>query len=113
MLSIGKYIWDASDEERRDYEDHIFDNVFNCFLSTLPLNPPEIEIDGVSKVREEVWTDGVEILCAHEDMAEMIAKALEAISGEHEAHTGYYDPYDDARSGEVDNHTGFYYVDFD
>ena len=113
MMTIREYI-DCEDENlRRDYEEHIFDNVFNCLLSTLPLNPPEIEIDGVSKVREEIWTDGIEILCAYEDIAEKIADILDAITGEPEAHTGYYDPYEDARSGEVDNHTGFYYVDFD
>lgn len=113
MMNIREYVNCHDPEAREDWEWHIFDNVFNCFLSTLPLNPPEIEIDGVSKVREEVWTDGTEILCAHENMAEKIADILEAISGEHEAHTGYYDPFEDAQSGEVDDHTGFYYVDFD
>ena len=113
MMNIREYVDCTDADVRRDFEEHIFDNVFNCFLSTLPLNPPEIEIDGVSMVFEEVWTDGTEILCAHEDTAEKIADILEAISGEHEAHTGYYDPFEDARSGEVDNHTGFYYVDFD
>ena len=112
-MNIREYI-DCADQERRtDYEEHIFDNVFDCFISTLPLNPPEIEIDGESKVREDVWTDGIEIMCADESTAEMIANFIDAVSGEHEAHTGYYDPFDDARSGETDDHTGFYYVDFD
>lgn len=113
MMSIREYV-DCTDEDlRRDFEEHIFDNVFNAFLSKLPLNPPEIEINGVSKVREVIWTDGTEILCAYEDMAEKIADILDAISGEPEAHTGYYDPFEDARDGCVDDHTGFYYVDFD
>lgn len=106
MLSIGKYIWDASDEERRDYEDHIFDNVFSCFLVSLPQNPPE-------PIAVDLWSDGSQIMCRTEALADQIANALETISGEHEAHTGYYDPFEDARSGETDNHTGWWYVDFD
>jgi len=113
MMTIREYIDCTDEDKRRDYEEHVFANVFDCFLSKLPLNPPEIEIDGVSKVREEVWTDGTEILCADEATAERIANMLEAISGEPEAHTGYYDPFEDAECGNVDNHTGFYYVDFD
>lgn len=112
-MNIREYVDCTDPEQRDDFEWHIFGNVFERFLSVLPLNPPEIEIDGVSKVREEVWTDGTEIMCAYESTAEFIANILEAISGEKEAHTGYYDPFDDARDGCVDNHTGFYYVDYD
>jgi len=112
MMNILEYVNCTDEELRDDWEWHIFDNVFNCFLSALPLNPPEVEIDGESKVREEVWTDGTEILCAHEDVAEKIANILDAITGCQESHTGYYDPFEDARDGSVDDHTGFCYVDF-
>ena len=78
MMNIREYVDCTDADVRRDFEEHIFDNVFNCFLSTLPLNPPEIEIDGVSKVREEVWTDGTEILCADEATAERIADKEES-----------------------------------
>lgn len=94
-------------------KDAVYNTVFMRFLSTLPLNPPEIEIDGESKVREEVWTDGTEILCADEATAERIADMLDAIAGSPESHTGYYDPFEDAQSGEVDDRTGWWYVDFD
>lgn len=112
-MNIKEYINCTDKKARADYEEHIFENVFYTLMSMLPLNPPEIEIDGESKVREEIWTDGTEILCANEDMADRVADWLDAISGEMQAHTGYYDPYDDANNGEVDDHTGFYYVDFD
>ena len=112
-MNIREYVDCTDANARYDWENHILENVFYCLLSTLPKNPPEIEIDGESKVREDVWTDGIEILCADESTAEMIANFLDAVSGEREAHTGYYDPFDDARSGETDDHTGFYYVDFD
>lgn len=112
-MNISEYINCPDAELRKDFEEHIFENVFAEFVRILPLNPPEVEINGVSKVREEVWTDGTEILCTHEITAEWIAQILDVISGEPVSHTGYYDPFEDAQSGEVDNHTGFYYVDFD
>ena len=112
-MNVREYVDCESKEAREDWENHIFGNIFERFISALPLNPPEVEIDGVSKVREEVWTDGIEILCADEATAERIANILDAISGEHEAHIGYYDPFEDAQNGEVDDHTGFYYVDYD
>lgn len=113
MMNILEYVNCTDEELRDDWEWHIFDNVFNCFLSALPLNPPEVNIGGTNVILEDVWTDGVEILCRREEIAERIANVIEAIAGTKEAHTGYYDPFDDARSGEVDNHTGWYYVDFD
>lgn len=113
MMSVREYI-DCTDEDlRRDYEEHIYDNVFQCFLSTLPLNPPEVDLGDVSIILEPIWTDGTEILCRTEDIADRVAKMLDAIAGSPESHVGYYDPYEDARSGEVDDHTGFWYVDFD
>lgn len=112
-MNIREYV-DCTDQNlRKEFELHIFDNVFYSFLFTLPLNPPEIDFGDKSMIIPDVWTDGTEILCRDEELAEMIANALDAISGEHESHTGYYDPFEDAQSGETDDHTGWWYVDFD
>lgn len=105
-MNIREYIDTPDQELRTDYEEHIFDKVFCCFLDTLPLNPkPPIEVD--------VWTDGTEILCRTEELARMIADALDAVTGEAESHYSYYDPEEDERDGCVDDHTGWWYVDFD
>lgn len=105
-ISIVGYIGCRDKEIRRDYEEHIYDNVFSNFLSALPLNPPE-------PISVDLWTDGTEILCRTEALADMIADGLDKIAGTPESHTGYYDPFEDARSGETDDHTGWYYIDFD
>ena len=113
MMNIREYI-DCKDEElRRDFEEHIYDNVFCAFANTLPLNPPEIDLGDKHMIIPDVWTDGTEILCRTEELADAIANALDAIAGSPESHVGFYDPYDDAESGEVDDHTGWWYVDFD
>lgn len=106
-LSIWEYVNDPLDRE--DYETHIFDNVFALFADKLPTEPP------VPELRNEcpLWTNGVEIMCASEWLAETIADALERISGEKVAHTGYYDPEEDKRDNCVDRNTGWWYVDFD
>lgn len=57
------------------------------------------------------WTDGSEILFKDEDDAEYFADFLEILG--FDAHTGYYDPEEDARNGETNDHTGWYYVDID
>ena len=114
MMNICEYR-DCKDENlRRDFEEHVFDNVFNCFLSTLPLNPPAVDVGDANVIVPDVWTDGTEILCRTEYIANRIAKALDAIAGSPESHTGYYDPYDDAQEplGPFDT-TGWWYVDFD
>ena len=61
-----------------------------------------------------VWTDGDEILCEDEAVAECIADLVDALFGDHSfSHTGYYDPKKDERENAVDDHTGYWYVDFD
>jgi len=62
------------------------------------------------------WTNGNEILCPSETDCEIIAEFLRDLFREYsniDVHTGYYDPFEDARSGEQDDNTGFYYIDFD
>ena len=60
-----------------------------------------------------IWSDGQEILCEKEEVAEHIADLLDMMCADAIMHTGYYDPEEDRRSGECDEYTGFYYIDFD
>ena len=60
-----------------------------------------------------LWTDGSEILCKNEWLADTLADVIDHLAGETVAHTGYYDPEEDKISGEVDKYTGWYYIDFD
>ncbi len=112
-MTIREYVDCKDPDVRQDYEEHIFENVFSHFAETLKLNPAPIDTGDGSFIPYDVWTDGVEILCRDEQTADMIADFLDAVSGEHQAHTGYYDPVEDARSGETDDHTGWWYVDYD
>lgn len=64
-----------------------------------------------SESKYDIWQDGSEILCKYEVVANIIADLIESCSVD--AHTGYYDPEEDARSNEVDDHTGYWYIDFD
>jgi hypothetical protein len=57
-----------------------------------------------------IWSDGEEILCETEQLAESIADLLDAMYGDQTVNTGYYDPEEDERNNEVTNSTGFYYV---
>lgn len=104
MMSILEYLDCEDTEQRSDWEWHVADNVFNCFLCTLPKRPE----DGY-----DVWTDGTEILCKTEEIAERIADGLDAIVGDRFTHYHYYDPEEDERNNEFDDHSGWWYVDFD
>lgn len=57
-----------------------------------------------------IWSDGSEILCETEQLAENIADLFDALYACQTVNTGYYDPEEDARNNEVDSRTGFYYV---
>lgn len=57
-----------------------------------------------------IWSDGEEILCETEQLAENIADFFDALYAYPTVNTGYYDPAEDERNNEVDSHTGFYYV---
>lgn len=62
-----------------------------------------------------VWSDGSELLCHTESVADALADLIEQLyfaqGVEMICHTGYYDPAEDERSGEVDDHTGWWYVE--
>ena len=113
MMSVLEYIECNNEDLRRDFEEHIYDNLFSAFASALPLNPPEVNIGDKHMIIPDVWTDGTEILCRTEDIADAIANVLDVITGCPMSHVGFYDPFDDAQSGETDDHTGWWYVDFD
>ena len=75
----------------------------------------------VERLREEpschIWSNGSEILCKTEDVADALADMLECMyeaQGEDIlVNTGYYDPVEDERSGETDRYTGWWYVNID
>lgn len=62
----------------------------------------------------EIWSDGDEILCRTEDVANAFADMLEQMyqsSGDEVVvNTGYYNPEEDKRNGEEDRYTGWWYV---
>ena len=63
---------------------------------------------------KDIWSDGGEILCKTESIADSLANVFEDLyKAEDEEvfmNTGYYDPIEDERSGEVDKYTGWWYV---
>ena len=65
----------------------------------------------------EVWSNGCEILCKSEEIAEGIADLLTQLymsqNEEVTPITGYYDPKEDKRNNEEDYCTGWYYVTLD
>ena len=109
-MSICKYVYCEDADKRDDYESHIFQNVFDQIAKKLPTDP-------MANGREQiVWYDeeGDEIICKTSEIAELIANILDSVSGEHESHTGYYDPQEDALEPNGPfRTTGWYYVDFD
>jgi hypothetical protein len=111
-MNIRQYINNKNADEREDFESHVFENVWREFTLHLPTTA-DMEDDDCNSI--DIWysESADEILCRSEELADMIANIIEGISGEHEAHTGYYDPDEDVLSGEVDEYTGWYYVDYD
>ena len=109
-MNIIEYIDSQDAKQRKDFEEHVFKNIWTEFVKHLPT-----EADWAHN-SVDVWyyEDADEILCCTEELAEMIADILEGISGaERVAHTGYYDPEEDERDDCVDGRTGWYYVDYD
>ena len=105
-MNITEYINSTDAEERVDFESHVFENVWYRFVKHLP------QEEDYAHNSVDVWyyADADEILCRSEELAEMIADMLDEISGEHEAHTGYYDPDEDEKDDCVDGRTGWYVV---
>jgi len=108
-MTISDYIYSTDKQERKDYEDHIFQNVWWAFTAQLPKE----EDWAYNSVDVWYYEDADEILCRTEELCEMIANILEAITGERMAQTGYYDPVEDERDGSTDGRTGWYYVTYD
>ena len=108
-MNILEYVYSEDAEKRDDFESHVFENIWYEFVKHLPT-----EEDWANN-SVDVWyyEDADEILCRSEELADMVANILEGISGEHEAHIGYYDPEEDKRDDCVDDRTGWWYVDFD
>lgn len=77
---------------------------FNEICQQLPKEP--CCLNGRSTI---IWAVNDEILCSHENVAEIIGDFLEFM-GFNEVNTGYYDPTQDERNNEVDKFTGWYYV---
>ena len=65
----------------------------------------------------EIWSNGYEILCKSEEVAETISDLLTQLyrsqNEEVTPVTGYYDPEEDKRNDEEDYCTGWYYVTLD
>lgn len=86
--------------------------IINAIIEMLPKEPRSYDTSD----NPGFWSDGTEILCPTEEECEIVADFLrDALNeyGDIDVHTGYYDPFEDAKSGEQDDHTGFYYIDFD
>ena len=86
--------------------------VLNKIIEMLPHEPRSYDVAD----DPGFWTDGTQVLCPSETDAEIVAEFIRDVLSEYEnidVHTGYYDPFEDARNGEQDEHTGFWYVDFD
>lgn len=110
-MNILQYTASTDADERYDFESHIFENVWYEFVKHLPQEADWArDKDSIS-----IWhyEDADEIMCRTEEIADRIADILEGISGEHEAHIGYYDPEEDEKDNCVDDRTGWWYVDFD
>lgn len=56
------------------------------------------------------WTDCYSIYTTSEALANRLADIIDTFA---DAHTGYYDPEEDAKSNEIRPDTGYWYVDWD
>ena len=112
-MNIMEYTACTDADARFDYESHIFENVWYEFVKHLPTEEDLYKDLGHNSIDVWYYEDADEILCRTEELADMIANIIEGISGEHEAHIGYYDPEEDKKYDCVDGRTGWYYVDYD
>lgn len=96
-----------------DYFSNKPDPVWNVIQSIID-RVPNIYKDDLEWLDVEIATNEDELLFHYETDCERFADALdEHVFGSRECHTGYYDPYEDARSGETDENTGWYYINWD
>lgn len=111
-MSMMEYIGCGDEKLRENFENHVFENVWNRFVEHLPTEEDWAK-DAHNSIDVWYYADADEILCRTEELADMIADIIDDISGEKMAHTGYYDPEWDERDDCVDGRTGWYYVDWD
>lgn len=76
----------------------VYPNLFEKYLETLPKKPTK-----------PMWSDGIEILCESEELANKIARDFENLMGE-DILTCYYDPVEDGKDGCVNEYTGWWSV---
>lgn len=81
---------------------------WNVIIESLPRVPSD---------ETKFWSDGSQILCRTEELANKAADMIEELyrrRGELVLiNTGYYDPAEDARDSINDEYTGWYYVQMD
>lgn len=77
---------------------------YNDILASLPKEPKSCDDN------PGIWSNGCDIVCETEAIADTIAEFLESMGITDIATTGYFDPEEDERNNEVNECTGFYYV---
>ena len=87
-------------------------DVFDLIIKHLPKSSTGTDEYG-EQIVYAIWTDGQEILCGSEDIADEIADMIDSVAEKMVTCVGYYDPEEDARNKETDFRTGWYYVSMD
>lgn len=77
---------------------------YNQILESLPTEPKACDDD------PGIWSNGCDIMCETEAIANTIADFLESMGVSDVAATGYFDPEEDRRCNEVNECTGYFYV---
>lgn len=77
---------------------------YEQILESLPTEPRQ------SDDNPGIWSNGYDIMCETEQIANTIAELLESMNITDVATTGYFDPKEDKENDEVNECTGFYYV---
>lgn len=105
-------LWEGKDDRRGQH--FVYENRMSEEI--LPIDRLVADIEETTKTGVYlscgVRTNGEEILCKKEMMAELIANILDAVEGKTVCvhTTGSYDKEEDERNGCVDSNTGWYYV---
>lgn len=89
---------------RIDESEEIKMITFYQILESLPTEPKACDDN------PGIWSNGCDIMCETEAIANTIADFLESMGVSDVATTGYFDPDEDRRCNEVNECTGYYYV---
>ena len=104
MMTVAMYVRCMDDEARRDFEEHIVENIYDEFFRnfTHDTNAP-------------VYADECsgEIICTTGEQAFKVKRLIEGIAGESGLEFGYYDPEADEESDSTDWRTGKWFVRVD